>query len=208
MKSMAMNGKGYRMRMVLLMGLVAGLTANLAGCRDASQTAGEKGLGAGGSLTALPSSAVVVAGGSNVVAYQPDGARAWSVTLPDGETLAAPPVAALSSVTYVRGEQTLFAIAPDGRVLWQSRHQGANDTVNGITPLSDSTVALTQEDRALVAYSSQGDIRWTYNLPENEKLVAAPVLTPGGTVCLRTAGKLYAVDSGGNLAWSVAVDGQ
>lgn len=153
-------------------------------------------------MAVLPSSAVVVAGRSGLTAFQPDGAPAWSFELPEGEPLAAPPVAALSSVTYVRGQQTLFAIAPDGRVLWQSRHQGANDTINGITPLSDSTVAITQEDRALVAFTGQGQIRWTYNLPENEKLVAPPLLAASSIVYLRTAKSVYAVDSGGNLAWT------
>jgi len=171
------------------------------GCGGSEAVPGE-GLAQVSALAVLPSSMVVVAEGTRVVAYQPDGRQGWNFSLPDGEAVAAAPVAALSSVTYVRGEQTLFAIAPDGQVLWQSRHQGANDAVRGITPLSDSTVAITREDRSLVGYSAQGQVKWTYTLPENEKLVAPPVLALSSIVYLRTAKNLYAVDSGGNLAWT------
>jgi outer membrane protein assembly factor BamB len=177
------------------------------GCGGSEAVPGE-GAAQGSALAVLPSSMVVVAEGTRVVAYQPDGRQGWSFSLPDGESIGAAPVAALSSVTYVRGEQTLFAIAPDGQVLWQSRHQGANDTVRGITPLSDSTVAITREDRSLVGYSAQGQVKWTYTLPENEKLVAPPVLALSSIVYLRTAKNLYAVDSGGNLAWTAELGGK
>ena len=159
----------------------------------------------GTALAALPSSTAVLANNNEVMAYQPDGRKAWSFALPDNDTIAAPPVAALSSVTYVRGRQGLYAIAPDGKALWQAKHQGANDGLQGITPLSDSTVAITQEDRSLVGYSAQGQPKWTYNLPEGEKIVAAPVLAASSIVYLRTAKSVYAVDSQGNLAWVAEV---
>jgi len=157
-------------------------------------------------MVALPSSAVVVAVKSRVVSFQPDGAKGWTFSLPDGEAIVAAPVAALSSVTYVRGQQTLYAIAPDGVALWQSRHQGANDSINGLTPLSDSTVAITQEDKSLVAFDDKGQVKWTYNLPEGEKIVAPPVLAASSLVYLRTASTLYAIDSGGNLAWKTGIE--
>jgi outer membrane protein assembly factor BamB len=179
------------------------VTFSFTGCQSVSKLSGGEGGGGVSSLTALPSSAVVVAEGSRVVSYQPDGAVGWSFTLPEDEEVAAAPVAALSSVTYVRGEQTLFAIAPDGVALWQSRHTGAGDTIKGITPLGDSTVAITQDDRSLVAFTDRGQVRWTFSLPEDERIVAPPALTASSVVYLRSGRHLYAIDPTGNLAWKV-----
>ncbi len=189
-------------RLARLVTLLVGLVLLPAGCR---MTTGESGAAPGVTVAALPSSAVVVAENSMVISFQPDGARSWSFTLPDGEAIVAAPVAALSSVTYVRGQQTVYAIAPDGVVLWQSRHEGASDSINGITPLSDSTVAITQEDRSMVAFDDKGQVKWTYNLPEGEKIVAPPVLAASSLVYLRSASTLYAIDSGGNQAWKAGI---
>ncbi len=186
--------------------LLMGMVLIAGGCRLVGDLSpGEVGAQPGSTLVALPSSAVVVAVNSKVVSFQPDGAKSWTFSLPDGEAIVAAPVAALSSVTYVRGQQTLYAIAPDGVVLWQSRHQGASDSINGITPLSDSTVAVTQEDKSLVAFDDKGQVKWTYNLPDGEKIVAPPVLAASSLVYLRTAATLYAIDSGGNQAWKAAI---
>ena len=186
--------------------ILCGLVLLLVGCRFAGDLSGvETGAQPGATMVALPSSAVVVAVKSKVVSFQPDGAKGWTFSLPDGEAIVAAPVAALSSVTYVRGQQTLYAIAPDGVVLWQSRHQGASDSINGITPLSDSTVAITQEDKSLVAFDDKGQVKWTYNLPDGEKIVAPPVLAASSLVYLRTDSTLYAIDSGGNLAWKAGI---
>ena len=182
------------------------LSLLLAGCRATGIiSSGDGDSQATSSLTVLPSSAVVVAEGSRIVAHLPDGSVGWSFSLPEDEAIAAPPVAALSSVTYVRGEQTLFAIAPDGVALWQSRHAGAGDTVRGITPLGDSTVAITQDDNSLVAFTDRGQVRWTCRLPDNEKIVAPPTLAANSLVYLRSARHLFAVDSSGNLAWKVEI---
>lgn len=153
------------------------------------------------SIVALPSSTAVVAGRHQITAFSPDGKQAWTFILPNNDTVAAPPAAALSSVTYVRGAQGLYAIAPDGKQLWQATHNGANDGVKGITPLADSTVAMTAGDNSLVGYNAQGQVKWTFTLPDGDKLTDAPVLAASSLVYVRSAKKLYAVDSQGNLAW-------
>jgi hypothetical protein len=153
------------------------------------------------SLVALPSSAVVAAGTNQVTAYNPDGKQAWTFPLPNGDTVAAPPVAALSSLTYVRGVQGLYAVAPDGKLLWQAAHGGGGDMIKGVTPLGDSTVAVTAGDNSLVAYSAQGQPRWTFTLPDNDRLTALPALAPNSAVYLRGKTRLYAVDPKGNLSW-------
>lgn len=190
-----------------MLAMVCCLALGLAGCGESGSAPATEGSAAvaGVSMVTLPSSTVVLGEGTKLLAYQPDGRMAWSFSLASGDTIATAPVAALSSVTYVRGQQELYAIAPDGKLLWQYRHQGASDAVKGITPLTDSTVAVTQEDRSLVAFSPEGQPRWTWSLPGNEKLVAPPVLTASSIVYLRTARNLYAIDSQGNLSWSAEI---
>ena len=160
---------------------------------------------AANALTALPSSAVILAEQNQVVSYNPDGNKGWAFTLPDNDSVAARPVAALSSTTYVRGAQGLYAIAPDGKLMWQAKHAGANDSLKGITPLSDSTVAITVGDNSLVGYNAQGQPKWTFKVPDGDKITALPTLAASSIVYVRSAKKIYAVDSQGNLAWQAEI---
>lgn len=159
----------------------------------------------GAALITLPSSAVVVAETNQVLAYNADGNKGWSFSLPDNDTVATRPVAALSSTTYIRGAQGLYAIAPDGKAIWQAKHTGANDTIKGLTPLGDSTVAITVGDTSLVGYNGQGQPKWTFKVPDGDKITASPALAANSLVYLRSAKKVYAVDSQGNLAWAAVV---
>jgi hypothetical protein len=111
----------------------------------------------------------------------------------------------LSSTTYVRGAQGLYAIAPDGKTMWQAKHAGANDAIKGITSLGDSTVAITVGDNSLVGYNAQGQVKWTFKVPDSDKIAALPALAASSTVYLRSAKKIYAVDSQGNLAWQAEI---
>lgn len=156
-------------------------------------------------LVAMPSSAVVVAESNQVIAYNPDGNKGWGFSLPDNDTVAARPVTALSSTTYIRGTSGLYAIAPDGKVLWQTKHNGATDSLKGITPLSDSSVAITIGDNSLVGYNMQGQPKWTFKMPDGDKITGAPALAASSIVYLRSAKKIYAVDSQGNLAWQAEI---
>ena len=158
------------------------------------------------SLVALPSSVVVLARSNALEAYQADGNLLWKVVLPEGDQVMAPPVAALSSVAYVRGRDAIHAVSPTGQLLWRASHLGGEDQIQGIVALNDSTVAISEEDRHVVAFTAEGTRRWTYTLPEGERLVAPPVVSANSLLLLRTATTLHAVDSGGNLAWTTPIE--
>lgn len=157
-------------------------------------------------LVALPSSVVVLARSNALEAYQADGNLLWKVVLPEGDQVMAPPVAALSSVAYVRGRDAVHAVSPTGQLLWRASHLGGEDQIQGIVALNDSTVAISEEDRHVVAFTAEGTRRWTYTLPEGERLVAPPVVSANSLLLLRTATTLHAVDSGGNLAWTTPIE--
>lgn len=185
-----------------LIGVFLLLASSQLACSDGETIGTNKGK-LGASLVALPSSAVVAAEANRAVAYGPDGRQLWSFSLPNGDILAAAPVAAGNSFTYLRGEKGVYAIAPDGKLVWSANHNDGNATIKGIVALGDSTVAVSNTDTQLINYDSSGKVRWTFSLPNGDRLSALPVNAPNSEVYLRGATKLYAVDSNGFLTWEV-----
>lgn len=180
--------------------LLAVLIGSLSAC-SGSESLKDDALPPGVSLVTLPSSVVVAADRVQILAYSPDGKRVWSFSLPDSDSIVAQPVAAANSTTYVRGEKSLYAIAPDGNLSWSVRLDSTPSPIRGVVALGDSTVAITMADNQLVGYSHAGQSRWTYTLPEGDRLIAVPVTAPNSQVYLRGGKGLYAVDPNGNLTW-------
>jgi outer membrane protein assembly factor BamB len=149
----------------------------------------------------LPNSAIVIAHRNRVVAYGTDGGQLWSFEIADGDLIAAAPVAASDSTTYVRGTQGVYAIAPDGKLLWQTKQDDRAAAIKGIVPLGDSSVAVTYGGTSLTNYGTDGKPRWTFTLPDGDHLTASPVLAANSFIYLRGEKKLYAVDSQGDLGW-------
>lgn len=156
-------------------------------------------------IVALPSSIVVLSDRTQAIAFGPDGRQFWSFSLPDGDVIAASPAAANSSMTYLRGDKSLYAISPEGNLVWSARLDEPNAPIKGIVALGDSTVAVTKGESQLVGYTPTGQVRWTFTLPEGDRLIAAPGTAPNSAVLLRGANGLYAVDPNGNLAWQAQV---
>src|SRR5262245_45614911 len=156
-------------------------------------------------IVALPNSTVIAISRTGLVAYTPAGKHAWAFTLPDGDTVAAAPVVAASSTTYVRGTRELYAIAYDGRLLWHTRHEDASAAIKGIVAMNDSTVSITAEDDLLVNYGPDGHRRWIFALPDGDRVSAQPVASPNNFIYIRGARRIYAVSSGGTLAWQADI---
>jgi outer membrane protein assembly factor BamB len=156
-------------------------------------------------LTALPSSLVVVTTTRRVTAYSPDSRQAWAFDLPDGDTVIATPVSALSSTIYVRGAQSIYALDPAGKLLWKTNYSDTASTLKNLIAFGDSTMGMTVGDNSLVAYSAEGQTRWTFTLPGGDRIVAPPVMAPNSMVYLRSASKIYALDPAGTLAWQADV---
>jgi outer membrane protein assembly factor BamB len=159
-------------------------------------------------MVALPSSVIVAAGHKRVEAFDPGGRTLWSFSLPDNDTVVSAPVASLNSICYIRGAQSVYAIAPDGKVIWQAKHDDPDGKVKGIVTLGDSTVAVTKSDSLLINYSATGQPRWTFTMPDGDRLTAPLVNAPNSIICMRGAAKIYAVDSGGNLSWQADFSGE
>ena len=189
--------KSTRSAKFLLLAVLMGPLSACSGSESIKDDAPHPGI----SLVTLPSSVVVAADRVQVIAYSPDGKRIWSFSLPDNDSIVTQPVAAGNSTTYVRGEKSLYAIAPDGKLNWSVRLGSTPSPIRGVVALGDSTVAITMADNQLVGYSHAGQSRWTYTLPDGDRLIAAPVIAPNSEIYLRGVNGLYAVDPNGNLTW-------
>lgn len=171
--------------------------AACSGSEPAQQDGARNGL----SLIALPSSAIVVADRVQIIAYGADSKKMWSYSLPDNDVIATAPIAAGNSNTYVRGEKAVYAVTPDGKLGWSAKLEDTTGPIKGIVSLGDSTVAVTRGESQLVSYSHDGQVRWTFTLPDGDRLTAAPVTAPNSAIFMRGANGLYAVDPNGNLSW-------
>jgi outer membrane protein assembly factor BamB len=154
-----------------------------------------------GGIVTLANSVVVAVAGGKVNAYAPDGQPRWSFDLPGGDKAVAAPAAAPNSVTYVRGAQWIFALSPDGQLLWQAKYSDDNAQIKSIVALTDSTTVVTTGDTTLVCYTTTGEVRWTYTLPDNDRLVRAPTTAPNGFVHVRSQNRLYAINAEGKWQW-------
>lgn len=155
------------------------------------------------SLATLPSSLVIVPRETGLTAYDSSGRKAWSFELLDGEQVDAPPQPAPSSTTYVRGTNSIYAISPDGKLIWRARHRDKSGRLRGLITLVDSSVAATTIDALLINYGADGQPRWTFALPEDDEMVALPTVASSGVVVVRGHRRIYTVDQGGNLIWQL-----
>jgi outer membrane protein assembly factor BamB len=175
------------------------------GCagREAAPTASAPARAVDGGVVTLPNSCVVIVSGGKVSAWEPNGQPRWRLDLPDGDRAVAPPAAAPSSVSYIRGAQSIYAVSPDGKLLWQAKYADDTAEIKSIVALSDSSAAVATGDTTVVCYATSGEVRWIYTLPDGDRLVAPPAPAANGLVHLRGRNRLYAVNAEGKWQWQV-----
>ena len=169
--------------------------------RETASTEGARTPAVDGGVVTLPNSCVVIVSGGRVSAREPNGQSRWRIDLPDGDRAVAPPAAAPSSVTYIRGAQSIYAVSPDGKLLWQAKYADDAAQIKAIVALSDSSAAIATGDTTVVCYAASGEVRWIYTLPDGDRLVASPVPAANGLVHLRGRNRLYAVNAEGKWQW-------
>ena len=171
----------------------------------------------------------VTDGDGNLVAVFPNGTVNWtlnigdltqsSVAVADDGTLY---VKASSFDSYWHGKEFLYALAPDNSTIWQrSITQEFNLTVT--TSFSspsigkDGTVYIGSDDHHLLAFSPQGEMKWTFNT--EGAICATPTIGSDGTIYVgnwvnTTTDRmpehnyLYAVNPDGSLKWKYEIGNQ
>jgi outer membrane protein assembly factor BamB len=136
----------------------------------------------------------------------------WSLSVldPDGAvSFASPAIAADGTLYLQRGNAgTVIAVAPAGTVKWE------HTAVPGFGGSSESSPAIGADGTiyvgagtGLLALDPEGHQRWL--AATTSPVRGSPVIAPDGTIlCGDEGGRLYAVDAGGVVLWSLplAVD--
>jgi outer membrane protein assembly factor BamB len=147
--------------------------------------------------------ALVIAALPALLLASPQTARAqqagevlWAVNVGFNYNLP-PPTVAPDGTIYINSED-LYAISPNGQVLWTAEHFGAH-----VVGLGDDGTVYASNGADVSAYGPNGNLLWTFvEDPRGGGFMAGPTVGPDGNV--------YAISdtlSGGLGAFSLTPDG-
>lgn len=190
------------MRAVLAM-VVATMVGTIASCKKPTLQPGIE-----TSLVTLPNSWTIVARGGRVVALAPDGLPRWTATLPKQDRIATPIAAAADGTVYLRGRTTLHALGADGRWRWHrtvpglpAKLPGKDAPIYAPVAMTDSTVAMITEELELLAFTSNGDVRWRQEIRGDGPLMAPPRCAPNGQIIVAIPEGVVAISPAGRVDW-------
>jgi outer membrane protein assembly factor BamB len=164
--------------------------------------------------------------GGHIRAIYPDGTQKWreyygcdmssglamSLT---GDTLYTP------SLDPGNPNALMFAAADaeTGNSLWYTYLGQAPDRLSAASPAvgADGTIYFTiNNDVEVIAFSPDGDILWSHEIPNGENMMASPVIGPDGTIyqtgcCIEYpvyADSLFAINPDGTGKWTCFLPGE
>jgi len=134
-------------------------------------------------------------------AYNPDGEIQWR--FPTSGFVSSPAINESGTLYFVT-EDTLFAVSNQGTKEWSvplhvpvERRVSPSIGLNGTVYIG---TAGTAEDGHLFAFSSQGDLLWSYSTPG--KVITTPAVGNDSSIYFGCHdGYLYALDNEGALLW-------
>jgi len=112
-----------------------------------------------------------------------------------------PAVAADGTVYIVSEAGSLYALAPEGRLLWEAKLRDA-----GIgSPALDAEGNIYAVDRqgGIASFTSSGDLRWQFEPLESTTPVAGPTIGISGDIYYPIGGSIQALSSFGDPLWTV-----
>ncbi|MBI2451143.1 MAG: PQQ-binding-like beta-propeller repeat protein [Parcubacteria group bacterium] len=160
-----------------------------------------------GSTPAIAADGAIIIGAKKIYAVNPDGSIRWSFESPADEFSRSSPAIGSDGTIYIASTNLsvakLFAINPDGTLKWQQpvgflsfdSPAVANDGTIYIRARGSSSAF----DAQLLAFNSDGSLRWSFLLPDGE---SNPLVAQDDTVYhIGYDNFLYAISSNGNLKW-------
>ena len=156
---------------------------------------------------AVADNGTVYTAGRIVNAFDSTGTNLWSQ---GGPVFGGLPVIGNGGILYVgeAGSHTLYAISPDGQILWHVLESASIAPVTAPAVDAGGTIHYCFSN-SVVALSPQGQVQWTVfgGFSFNGFVLAAtsPVIGPDGTLYAAIGSKLYAIATGtngpANSAW-------
>ncbi len=168
---------------------------------------------------------IYILDGSQLKAILPDGTQKWQAYYPcDGASGSAMSLTGdtLYTPSLDPGNPTalMFAAADaeTGNSLWYTYLGQAPTILSASSPAvgADGTIYFTiNNDVEVIAFSPDGDILWSYEIPNGENMWASPVIGPDGTIyqtatCIDYpvyADSLFAINPDGTSKWTCQLPG-
>lgn len=161
------------------------------------------------SLATRPdSTALLVVSRDTLAAVQPSGQLAWVRRFPSDDPMVVYPRVAADSTLYVVTRKNIHAIDSKGATVFQLPHpferaQPRKPEKMMLEPMPDSTVLVSDGDRALVSLDSSGSVKWRFTLPARDSIASAPRAAANGSIYLRSRAWLHSLDRAGKQLWRV-----
>lgn len=163
--------------------------------------------------------------GGHIRAILPDGTQKWRAPYPcDGSS--GPAMSLTGDTLYLPSldpgnpNALMFAAADaeTGNSLWYTYLGQAPDRLSQSSPVvgADGTIYHTiNNDVNVIAFSPDGDILWSYEIPNGENMWNSPAIGPDGTiyqtaVCIEYpvyADSLFAINPDGTRKWACLLPG-
>jgi outer membrane protein assembly factor BamB len=160
-------------------------------------------------MVTLPNSMVVRVMASKVQGIDPDGKLSWSLSLEANERAVGNLAAAPNSVIYLRTNNGLRAISPNGQWLWRAPLPAASADGDPApyspAALTDSTPVVLVQRQTYRSYDLKGQKRWEVRLQDEEKPRTAPRASADGHCYVGTDASLYQISSDGLIGWRKAL---
>ena len=110
-----------------------------------------------------------------------------------------PAVSADGTVYVASKGGALYALNPDGNLLWQATLPAAPVGVPALSAEGDLYVA--DKEGGLSAFAPDGAFRWRFQSEAGSRATAGPVVAPDGTIYYPVGGNMQAVSPDGGSLW-------
>jgi outer membrane protein assembly factor BamB len=168
---------------------------------------------------AIGADGTVYVGADGLYALDPDtGERQWHFIRPPGtrECIASPVIGEDNTIYVVIGEDTLYAVNPNGTRKWAFGFDN-EDELSFATPAIDERGVIyipteRYSESRVYAIDPDGSLRWQYQLEEVRVIRASPAIAEDGTIYIATkaggedlCSRVIALSPGGSKLWEVPI---
>ncbi|MBN2354908.1 PQQ-like beta-propeller repeat protein [candidate division KSB1 bacterium] len=173
---------------------------------------------------AIGSDGTVYIGADGLYALHPaSGTKLWHVPrrrTPSKECIASPVIAADGTVYIVVGQDSLYAVQPDGSLKWAFGFDHDHELSFADPTIGDDGVIYVPTESyaagaSLYAVNEDGSLKWKDRIDDDRIVRASVTIAADGTLYLATkAGgddgnaRLIALSSSGNKLWHFVVEGR